>query len=120
MKNGRLQAKDLNEDAILEAIERLRWTPWPGGETDPMPRWVFVDELIRAVDPSIPYKLMLAKLSAMDGRDLVSGCFCGCRGDIELPDHGEARADRERGRAVSPTPPAAPPRPAATSGRRGR
>ena len=108
MKNGRLQAKDLDEAAILAAIERLRWTPWPSGSTDMMPRWVFVGELIRAVDPSIPFRLMLAKLRAMQRHGDVSGCFCGCRGDIELPDHDVARA----------TPPPAPPAPAdATPGR---
>lgn len=92
MKNGKLQAKDIDGAALLTAIEQLRWTPWPSGRSDLMPRWVFVREVIEAVGIAAPYKVIVAKLAALKRQGKICGCLCGCRGDLELPDHDALQA----------------------------
>lgn len=39
---------------------------------------------IAAAFPTVPFKVVAAKLSQLLKRDLITGCDCGCRGDWEL------------------------------------
>ena len=43
----------------------------------------WVDEV-----PGVPWKVVLAKFRRVNGRGLVNGCDCGCRGDWYLTDKG--------------------------------
>lgn len=40
--------------------------------------------------PGVPWKVVLAKFRRVQGRGLVTGCDCSCRGDFELTDKGRA------------------------------
>lgn len=78
MKNGRAQAKDVPEAAILALLRSRpgKWhTHWDGDD----PTWNLPAALpeLRA----FPEKVLRAKLSSMARRRLVHGCGCGCRGD---------------------------------------
>lgn len=89
MKNGRLQAKDIADHTVLEIIREVRHTPWPGGHDPPADgRWVLASDLESRI--AAPWKVILAKMRSLESRGLVKGCTCGCRGDFELTDEGEA------------------------------
>lgn len=93
-----MQAKDIDPECVLAIVEELRWTLWPvsnSPRSEGRPRWVFVDEVRDRLPVVPPWKVMLAKLRAMKRQKMLSGCFCGCRGDIELPDH-DMVTDRDR------------------------
>lgn len=105
-----IQAKHIPDRGALAEIRRLRATPWPGGQTnDTHDRWVMIDELQAA--PAFPAKVVRAKLAALIRRGLITGCTCGCRGDFELTEAGEALLD-----AATPGAPALPARPAPPPG----
>lgn len=72
MKAGRLQVKDIDDDAVLAVIDRERAAhpDYCGAIV-----WTMAESL--GVDPA----LLTAKLMSMAKRGLVSGCPCGCRGD---------------------------------------
>ncbi|QQV92673.1 hypothetical protein SEA_PSYCHO_71 [Mycobacterium phage Psycho] len=38
--------------------------------------------------PGAPWKVVIAKFRRVNGRGLVDGCDCGCRGDWELTEKG--------------------------------
>ena len=55
--------------------------------------WCFNDEFdVRKAMPQnlANHKLALAKMKQLNKRGFVSGCFCGCRGDFEITEKGEA------------------------------
>jgi hypothetical protein len=86
MKAARYQAKDVDEAAVIAAIQRLRTTPYPYSGVVPQDkRWVHFDELHDAF-PDVPKKVFRAKLAAMIRKDILDGCTCGCRGDFEIRD----------------------------------
>lgn len=88
--NKQVQAKHIDDREVLALIDALRMSPWPG-DVGPRedPRWVLTPEIERAL-PAYPWKVVLAKLRALEKRRLISGCLCGCRGDLELTVDGEA------------------------------
>ena len=57
--------------------------------------WTNTDE-VAARFPHMPLKVVAAKLARLEGRCLISGCPCGCRGDWELTSAGRAAAGIER------------------------
>lgn len=82
MKHGRIQAKDLDEGALMAFFRRhgQKWTthrPCPSGV---MPS--VADEVPGMA--GVPEKVLRAKLGAMARRGLINGCDCGCRGDWHL------------------------------------
>lgn len=81
MKNGRLQAKDIGDRALLGAVRDLAAIK-PYG-----PQWAMLRDLENAF-ASVPQKVLLAKCSALIARGLLQGCTCGCRGDFELTSAG--------------------------------
>ena len=91
MKNGKLQAKDLEDRAVLAEVRRCQRLPWPhdGSPIDDETRWATRWEIAGALgDP--PDRVMLAKLGALMRRGLLTGCACVCRGDLEITPAGEA------------------------------
>lgn len=87
MKNGRMQAKDLDDRLVLATIHRLAMAPRSHAHREP-PHWVFVSDLSRALDLDDKGRLLLAKCEALIRRRLLDGCACGCRGDFELTQAG--------------------------------
>ena len=85
-------ARDISDVDFLSAVDvaSRRWpsvgvaTHWDvarvlGG----LPVGQYCDDV-----PGVPWKVVLAKFRRCEGRGLVTGCDCGCRGDFELTDKG--------------------------------
>lgn len=77
-----MQCKDIPDRPILEFLlaHKGQWCTWFGGERS----------VTRAMPATIPPKLGLAKMKTLIRRGLVCGCPCGCRGDFEITEKGEA------------------------------
>jgi hypothetical protein len=95
MKNGRWQAKDIDDAFFLRCVE---WgsmqphlpLPWATSNDSPwtiFPHWVLRWHL-DCLMPIFPPEVILAKASALMRRGLLDGCDCGCRGDFELTQKG--------------------------------
>lgn len=80
MKNGRFQAKDIDD---LDFLRALRSCLTPGRCA------VSRDEVERRLS-GFPWKVVLAKARALIGGTLMSGCACGCGGAWALTDNGRA------------------------------
>lgn len=76
-----MQAKDLDEIAILNFLDDLR-----------VPALLFdagfPNDLYQVVSREVPRKVLLAKMNALIRRNLVKGCSCGCRGDFLITEEG--------------------------------
>jgi hypothetical protein len=72
-----IQAKDISYAEVLAAYERVRANPVNYGYVS---TWNLEAELSQ-----YPYKVVRARLKALNRRGLLLGCACGCRGDWELP-----------------------------------
>lgn len=94
MKNGRFQAKDIDDVFFLRCVDWCSMCaepplPWFGDKKpdyyplDRFPHWVFTWNL-ECLMPIFPSEVILAKASALMRRGLLTGCDCGCRGDFEL------------------------------------
>lgn len=84
-----MQCKDIPDGPILEflANQPMRygsrvWANWFGDEHE--------NSVTRAMPPSTPGKLVLAKMRQMIRRGVVDGCPCGCRGDFVITEKGLA------------------------------
>lgn len=78
MKNGRPQAKDIDDRFFLRSVEQLK------GE-----HWTTIWDL-QVLMEQFPSAVVTAKAAALIRRGLLDGCVCGCRGDFELTDKGRA------------------------------
>lgn len=78
MKNGKMQAKDIDDRAVLAAVKELA-----GPDDHWAMRWDLETKL------GVPEKVLRAKCDALIKRKLLDGCTCGCRGDFELTRAGE-------------------------------
>lgn len=98
MKNGRFQAKDIDDVFFLRCVDWCQMCPTPPstlhGVANPgyyplrhLPHWVFTWNL-EYLMPIFPSEVILAKASALIRRGLLTGCDCGCRGDFELTIEG--------------------------------
>ncbi len=94
MKNGRFQAKDIDDAFFLGCVDWCSMCPEPPSTLhgvanpgyyplDRFPHWVFIWNL-EYLMPIFPSEVILAKASALIRRGLLSGCDWGCRGDFEL------------------------------------
>lgn len=111
MKNGRFQAKDIDDVFFLRCVDwaqtyhaPLPWKPLDElkkreGEAARWPVWVFTRNL-QCLMPMFPPEVILAKASALLRRGLITGCDCGCRGDFELTIDG-AQFLRKAGHEVT-------------------
>ena len=81
-----MQAKDIPADAILAEVRRHNEGKCGGHPPFRMePHWAFWWDLYAAF-PDWPEKVIMAKGRRLIKKGLLSGCPCGCRGDLELPD----------------------------------
>lgn len=114
MKNGRFQAKDIDDRFFLECVDYLSMQPKYPWEVDyrlhgvdlllgprRLPHWVNRSDL-DYVMPAFPWQVILAKASRLIGRGLMGGCDCGCRGDFELTELG--REFLRNGKTEAPSP----------------
>lgn len=77
MKNGKLQAKDIDDAAVFAAIDAIDARQ----SRSTVATWDVAEEL------SMPDKVVLAKLRSMHRRGIVDcQCDCGCRGDWCRPE----------------------------------
>lgn len=95
MKNGRFQAKDIDDAFFLRCVDWARWqsdppVPWgtSGVDFTNFPHWVFTWNLV-CLMPAFEERLLVAKAAQLIKRGLLDGCACGCRGDFELTGAGE-------------------------------
>lgn len=94
-EGGYRHARDIPDLAFMRAVvharrehgDRLlpatRWDVEQVLAGRPLPREDFDDI------PGVPSKVVLAKFRRVQGRGLVSGCDCSCRGDFEITPEGE-------------------------------
>ena len=75
MKNGRPQAKDVSDAAILGALAAVRGR-------NGAPDWSALSDVQEHM-ADVPAKVVRAKLASMIRRKVITGCACGCRGDFE-------------------------------------
>lgn len=78
LRRDRIQCKHISTVAILKflADNEGKWCTWFGG---------FPNSVQNALLPDVfPDRLVLAKMSMLCRKGLVSGCWCGCRGDFEI------------------------------------
>lgn len=76
MKAGRVQAKDISDADVLDALAATRGRHG-------VPRWSTLQD-VQAHLAAYPRKVVHAKLRSMLRRHVISGCGCGCRGDFEV------------------------------------
>lgn len=101
MKKGRPQAKDIPDAVALAAVLKCMDHPLTGLQFLPYS----IEEVMRGYwhgpaniwdvtkELGFPWKVVLAKMRALERRGLIGGpgcCTCGCRGDFELTKEGEA------------------------------
>ena len=81
-----MQAKDITDDAFLEAMEEARRQ----SPCTMVNRWD-VGRILAAPD-----KVVLAKARTLIRRGVIRGCWCGCRGDFELPEWSYMTAEEAK------------------------
>lgn len=111
MKNGRFQAKDIDDVFFLRCVDyaqtyepSVSWEnrPFAKRENPRWPVWVFTWNL-DCLMPMFPPEIIAAKASRLIARGLLTGCDCGCRGDFELTIEG-AQFLRKAGHEVTQEP----------------
>jgi hypothetical protein len=77
------KCKDIPDQPILEFLlsHKGKWCNWYFGDER---------DVHLAMPASTPEKLVLAKMRMLIRRGVVTGCPCGCRGDFEITEKGEA------------------------------
>lgn len=77
------QCKDIPDRPILEFLlsHKGKWCNWCFGDER---------DVHLAMPVSTTDKLVLAKMRMLIRRGVVTGCPCGCRGDFEITEKGEA------------------------------
>lgn len=80
MKNGRLQAKDIPTQRIIEVIKE-QYGVYGGCNNDLQTSSLWD---IQGALAEFPPRVVLAKLSSLLKRKMIAGCDCGCRGDFEV------------------------------------
>lgn len=79
MKNGRFQAKDIDDADFLRALFEAQGKQYA----------VSRDE-VEARLPGFPWKVVIAKARALIRSELMTGCACGCSGGWALTNNGRA------------------------------
>lgn len=86
MKNT-WKAADVPDELFLRVVDYVQCEKQKeyGYSHRPWALWCDINPRI-----PVPWKVLMAKGRRLKGRGLLTGCFCGCRGDIELTDAGLA------------------------------
>lgn len=64
------KASDIPDSIVFQAIDAKA------------PNWAFISD-VAALVPDFPRKVVQAKCNQMIRKGRISGCPCGCRGDLE-------------------------------------
>lgn len=87
--NKKLQAKDIPDIPILVFLTTKNnsypdncGATWYNINDDTGKR--IPNSLYNIIDPSVPEKVVRAKMNQLIKRKLVDGCGCGCRGDYVI------------------------------------
>lgn len=88
----RLQAKDIPDLLALCAVDACQY--WCHEWSKPTLIWAARWDVAAMI--GFPEKVVLAKLRSLMKRGLVSGCPCGCRGDLDMLPKGRAFLDGAR------------------------
>lgn len=96
---GYQHARDIPNEMFLSIVDRLQREDATARQIDvkwvAVMRWEVAEQL-GAVEYRDPLqKVVLAKARRLIRRGLLSGCYCGCRGDLSLTDAGRAMLDAE-------------------------
>ena len=92
----KIQAKHIPDAMMLKVIKQLEGVPkmfaYPGGISiyEPQQHTTVMISDICNLYPSIPPKVILAKLRTLEKRGLIDGCACGCRGDFKVIEKDKA------------------------------
>lgn len=92
MKNGKIQAKDIDDRRVLTIISDLMAAEYRERPRPDEYLWTMVWDIEKRL-PDVPGKVLAAKLEALVRRGLIDGCTCGCRGDFFLLPAGRAFLD---------------------------
>lgn len=78
-----MKAADIPDEAFLGAVHALSLEPQDTiFGPSPLPHWVQVRDLVERL--GVPEKVIRAKARKLIRRGLMTGCWCGCRGDLAL------------------------------------
>lgn len=80
-----MKCKDILDKPVVEFVRKHGGVGCNWYDLDNNPRSV-----VHAMPKGMPQKLVLAKMKQLLKRGLVNGCGCGCRGDFEITDKGNA------------------------------
>jgi hypothetical protein len=86
----KIQAKHIPDEAMVLIIKQLKGMPgmygYPGGIQVFRPAehtTVNITDICNLY-PSVPRKVIMAKLRRLVKRGVIDGCTCGCRGDFKV------------------------------------
>lgn len=83
------QAKDISDQSVIDIVRRCNEGICDhdhearGTYIGKKGHWAFTWDVAEKLN--LPLHLVLAKLRKMIKRGDLNGCYCGCRGDLELP-----------------------------------
>jgi hypothetical protein len=80
-----MQAKDIDAADVVRVVADVQAA---------QKRWVFMRDITPRF-PTVPRKVLIAKLNSLIRRKLLTGCTCGCRGDFETTESGRALLIRD-------------------------
>lgn len=85
MKTPQQERAEVETRAVLALLAKCpgKWHTWDSDGT-------IMPSVDPAFDKGTPRKRILARMHRLVERGLVSGCACGCRGDFEITDKGNA------------------------------
>lgn len=79
---GKIKASHITDLTILAALDKAKYTGAWGRHTEVRNTLCIWDVQFHL--PQFPPKVVRSKLMSMERRGLLTGCWCGCRADIEL------------------------------------
>ncbi len=87
MTAGKIQVKDIPDQAMIDLVDRLWNAPRAYMEGDNLvvfyPNGASTFDILKMWD-SIPPKVIMAKLKKLVAANKLDGCTCGCRGEFTV------------------------------------
>ena len=78
------KASDISDFAMYAALMETNTSPYRNSKMGG--RYLGSSTIwdVQRLFPEFPPKVVRAKLQSMDKRGITDGCYCGCRGDINI------------------------------------
>jgi len=80
---GKVKASHIADATVFVALDKSRYFGKYGNHTEVRDRNICIWD-VQFHLPQFPPKVVRAKLMSMEKRGLLTGCWCGCRADIEI------------------------------------